>query len=123
MMKENHQPGFAGFTNAFEDLLGGIFTEKIVAAEPKKHESKRERKHIQVETRTRRTDERVRAIVGDQVEELADFVESLLLDQREILERQHAAQIELLSNIVALVGQMHGATVGFGATAQGGERG
>jgi hypothetical protein len=24
---------------------------------------------------------------------------------------------------VALVGQMHGATVGFGATAQGGERG
>lgn len=123
MMKENHQPGFEGFTNAFVDLFGGIFAEKVVAAEPKKHEFERERRPIRVEARARLTDQRVREIVSGQVEELADFAESLLLDQREILERQHAAQIELLSNIVALVGQMHGATGGFGATAQGGERG
>ncbi|MGF6611708.1 hypothetical protein OKW45_006630 [Paraburkholderia sp. WSM4175] len=108
MIQENHQQGFAGFAEAFGDLFGDILAKKDVAAEQKKHESKREPQPIQVETRTRLTGERVREIVSDQVEELADFVESLLLDQREILERQHAAQLDQLSKIVALVGQMHG---------------
>lgn len=58
---------------------------------------------------SRLTGERVREIVSDQNEELADFVESLLLDQREILDRQHAAQLEQLSKILALVSQMQGA--------------
>jgi len=52
----------------------------------------------------------VREIVSDQNEELADHVESLILDQREILERQHAAQLDRLSEIVALFGQMQGAS-------------
>ncbi|AGH85398.1 hypothetical protein [Ralstonia pseudosolanacearum] len=55
---------------------------------------------------SRLTGERVREIVSDQNEELADFVESCLLDQREILERQHAAQLDQLSKILALVSQM-----------------
>lgn len=62
-----------------------------------------------VETQACLTSERAREIVSDQSEELADFVESCLLDQRELLERQHAAQIDQLSKILALVSQMHGA--------------
>ncbi|CAJ9727495.1 Uncharacterised protein [Burkholderia pseudomallei] len=127
MIQENHQSGFTEFAKAFGDLIA----EKNVAAQPKKkHESTRERQPIQVETHARLTDERVREIVSEQVEELADFVESLLLDQREILERPHAAQLDQLSKIVALVSQAQGASLTenkrkrrSGATVQGGERG
>jgi phosphoglycerate-specific signal transduction histidine kinase len=123
MIQENHQSGFTGFADAFGDIFNHIVATQDVAAAQQKHESKRERQPIQVETRARLTGERVREIVSDQIEELADFVESLLLDQRGMLERQHAAQLDLLSKIVALVSQMQGATSDFGATAKGGERG
>jgi len=108
MTQENHQPGAVGF-DAFSDFFREIFAKKDVAAEPKKHEPKRERQPIQVETRVHLTAGSVREIVGDHGEELADFVESLLLDQRDIVERQHAAHLDQLSKIVALVSQMQGA--------------
>jgi len=117
MNQENYQAGFTGSAEAFDDHFREIFAEKNVAAHPKKHDSKRERQPIQVETRARLTGERVREIVRDQNEERADYVESLLLDQREILERQHASQLDLLSKIAAIVSQMQGATSGFRATA------
>lgn len=123
MIQENNQSGFGGFAEAFSDGFNDILAAKGVAAEPKKHEPKRERQPIQVETRARLTGEHMREIVSDQIKQLADFVESLLLDQREIFERQHAVQLDQLSKIMALVSQMQGATGGFGTTAQGGERG
>lgn len=123
MTEEKNPSGFGEFADVFGDTFNDILAAKGVAAEPKKHEPKRERQPIQVEARARLTDERVRAIVSDQIEQLADLVESHLLDQREMLERQHAAQLDQLSKIMALVSQMQGATGGFGTTAQGGERG
>ncbi|VBD30862.1 hypothetical protein [Burkholderia pseudomallei] len=123
MIRENDQQGFAGFAETFGEVFDDIFAKKDVAAAQQKHGPKRERQPVQIETRARLTGERVREIVNDQIEELADFVESLLLDQREMLERQHAAQLDLLSKIVALVSQMQGGTGGFGATEQGGKRG
>lgn len=122
MIQENHESGSVGL-DAFSDLFRDVFAQENVAAAQKKYEVKRERQPIQVETRARLTGERVREIVSGQNEELADYVESLLLDQREILERQHAAQLDQLSKIVELVSQMQGATGGFGAMEQGGERG
>ncbi|WP_454824455.1 hypothetical protein [Paraburkholderia xenovorans] len=68
----------------------------------------------------------IREIVTDQVGQLTGYVETLLLDQRESLERQHAAQLVLLSSITALVGQMQGVKhLGdrVDVPAQGGEHG
>ncbi|KVE72451.1 hypothetical protein [Burkholderia vietnamiensis] len=123
MIQENNQSGFGGFAEAFSDGFNDILAAKGVAPEPKKHEPKRERHPIQVETRARLTGEHVREIVSDQIEQLADFVESLLLDQREIFERQHAVQLDQLSKIMALVSRMQGATGGFGTTARGADGG
>lgn len=130
MIEENNQSGFGEFAEAFDDHFRDIFAKKDVAAEPKKHKRECERQPVQVETRARLTGERVREIVSEQVEELADCVESLLLDQREILVRQHAAQLDQLSKIVARVSQAQGASPAenkrkrrSGATVQGGERG
>jgi hypothetical protein len=110
MIQENNQSAFGEFAEAFDDHFRDIFAKKDVAAEPKKHKPERERQPMQVETRARLTGERVREIVSGQVEELADFVESLLLDQRELMERQHTVQLELLSKIVTRVGQIQGAS-------------
>lgn len=128
MNQENHQSGFGEFAEAFD--FRDIFAKKEVAAEPKKHKPECERQPIQVETRARLTGERVREIVSEQAGELADLFESLLLDQREVLERQHAAQLDQLSKIVALVSQAQEASPAenkhkrrIGATVQGGERG
>ncbi|MFM0645283.1 hypothetical protein PQR14_13215 [Paraburkholderia bryophila] len=123
MIQKNHQSGFAAFADAFGGIFKDIVDTKYVVAEQKKHESKRERQPIRVETRARLTGVGVREIVKDKIDELADFGEVLLLEQREMLERRDVAQLDQLSKIVALVSQMQGATGSFGTTTQGGERG
>lgn len=110
MSSENLELGFAGFADAFGDIFGDIFAKKDAAAEPKKLESKRKRQPIQVESRVHLTVDRVRDIISDQFEELADHIESLFLGQRDVFERQHTAQLDQLSKTVALVDQMQGAS-------------
>lgn len=89
MNQKDPQFGFTVFVDDFGDIVNDIFATIGVAAQQKKHKPERERQPMQVE-------------------ELADFVESLLLDQRELMERQHTVQLELLSKIVTLVGQIQG---------------
>lgn len=108
MNQKDPQFGFTVFVDDFGDIVNDIFATIGVAAQQKKHKPERERQPMQVETRARFTGERVREIVSEQAEELADFVESLFLDQRELMERQHTVQLELLSKIVTLVGQIQG---------------
>ncbi|KHK54092.1 hypothetical protein PI87_16355 [Ralstonia sp. A12] len=108
-----------GFAEAFGDIFGDVFPSQATklahvdspdAGDNQRDETGRERRLATFETQARPTGERVREIVSDQSDKLADFVESCLLDQREILERQHAVQLDQLSKILALVSQMQGAS-------------
>lgn len=104
MTQEKYYPYSAKFTEAFGDFFADAVANENVEAKQKNHEPTR--KTMKVKTRARLTGAGVREIVSDQIEQLADFIELIFFDQRELLESQHSAHLDQLSMVVALVAQM-----------------